>query len=207
MRKIEYKKDYKELYLPPQTPTVLEVPTMNFFMIDGKGDPNAPEFGETMQALYSLSYGIRMMPKSGMTPEGYYEYTVFPLEGVWDLESDARDFTVLDKSKLVYTVMIRQPDFVTESLAEEILFQTRKKKPNPALERVRFGAMTDGLAVQMMHIGSYDDEPASFARMEDFCAQNGYRRIEYVHREIYLNDPRKTAPDKLKTVLRFRVGK
>lgn len=103
--------------------------------------------------------------------------------------------------------MIRQPEFVTDQLAAEILEKTKKKKPNPALDRVRFGCIEEGICIQMMHMGSYDDEPASFARMESFCLENGFKRIEHTHREIYLSDPRKTEAHKLKTVLRFKAEK
>ncbi len=202
--KVDYKKDYKELYLPPTKPVLLTVPKIQFFMLSGKGDPNGPEFAEVIQALYSLSFGIKMLPKSGSAPEGYHDYTVFPLEGVWDLET-APTGPVLDKSALVYTVMIRQPEFVTPELAEDVQVKTMKKKSNPMLERVQFGSCEEGLCVQMMHIGAFDDEPASFAQMADFCAQNGLRRIGHAHREIYLSDPRKTAAEKLKTVLRYQV--
>lgn len=205
MNKVEYKKDYKELYLPGANPAAITVPKMQFFMLDGKGDPNQAGFDLEIQALYSLSYGIRMLPKSGSTPPGYVEYTVFPLEGVWDLAEAARNLKEWDKSQLVYTIMIRQPDFVTEELAREVLEKTKEKKPNQALSRVRFGAVEEGLCVQMMHTGNYDDEPASFARMDEFCRQNGYRRLELTHREIYISDPRKVAPDKRKTVLRYQV--
>ncbi|AOT71551.1 GyrI-like domain-containing protein [Geosporobacter ferrireducens] len=206
-RKVDYKKTYKEFYLPPQKPVMTNIPEMKFFMIDGKGDPNGEAFGEVVQALYSLAYGVKMMPKSGVTPGGYYEYTVFPLEGVWNMDSGAKDFSLLDKDKFIYTVMIRQPEFVTDQLAIEMIEKTKKKKPNPVLDNVCFGSIEEALCVQMMHVGSYDEEPVSFAKMEEFCIENGYKRIGHAHREIYLSDPRKTEVSKLKTVLRFRVEK
>ncbi len=176
-------------------------------MPDGHGNPNGDAFADAVGVLYALSYAIKMMPKKGVTPEGYYEYSVFPLEGVWDLAEEARGLDKLDKDKLIYTLMIRQPDFVTDDLAQAVIEQTKKKKPNPLLDKVRFTELEEGLCVQMLHIGSYDDEPHSFAKMEQYCDLNGLKRLSKIHREIYLSDARKTVPDKLKTVLRFNVDK
>jgi hypothetical protein len=203
--KYEWKKEEKQLYLPKNKPEVIEVPSMKFFMLAGKGNPNEIAFAEVIGVLYSLSYAVKMMPKSGITPEGYFDYTVFPLEGVWDLEEEARAAEKLDKDKLIYTLMIRQPCFVTEELAQAVIESTKKKKPHDLLRNVRFESIENGLCVQMMHIGSYDDEPASFRLMEEFCNSNGLKRIEKIHREIYISDFRKTQPEKLKTVLRFSV--
>jgi hypothetical protein len=203
--KYEWKKEEKQLYLPKNKPELIEVPSMKFFMIDGKGNPNDEAFAEVIGVLYSLSYGVKMMPKSGITPEGYFDYTVFPLEGVWDLEEEARTAEKLDKDKLIYTLMIRQPGFVTEELAKIVIENTKKKKPHELLQKVRYESIEEGLCVQMMHIGSYDDEPASFAMMEEFCRSNSLIRKSMVHREIYISDFRKTEPEKLKTVLRFSV--
>jgi len=196
-KKIDYKKDYKHLYLPKAVP---EIP---FFMVNGSGDPNGEQFAKLTEALYSLSYAVRMSYKSDDVPAGYYEYTVFPLEGVWDLLDYSKPST--DKSNFKYTIMIRQPDFVTEETFKRFLEQTKKKKQNPYLDHVRFEHVEEGLCCQMMHLGSFDNEPESFARMEAFCAENGYIRTSKIHREIYLSDPRKTEPAKLKTVLRFPV--
>ena len=202
---VDYKKDFKDLYLPPADPVILEVPQAPYIMLDGSGDPNGPQFTVQTEALYAVSYAVKMSYRSGDPPAGYYDYKVFPLEGVWDLVDYARPAT--DKRNFKYTIMIRQPDFLTEELFQRFLEQTMRKKPNPYLDGLRFGLQEDGLSCQMMHIGSYDDEPASFARMEAHCARLGYERASKAHREIYLSDPRKTAPSKLKTVLRFRVRK
>ena len=202
-KKVDYKKDFKHLYLPKTSPEVIEVPSMSFLMINGLGDPNGEDFAKATEALYSLSYAVRMSYKKDVVPVGYYEYTVFPLEGVWDLLDYSKPAT--KKSNLKYTIMIRQPDFLTEDLFELFLEQTKKKKPNPFLDNVRFEDMEDGLCCQMMHLGSYDDEPESFARMEKFCLERGYDRASKLHREIYLSDPRKSEPSKQKTVLRFSV--
>jgi hypothetical protein len=203
--KYEWKKEEKQLYLPKNKPELIEVPSSKFFMINGKGNPNDEAFAEVIGVLYSLSYAVKMIPKSGITPDGYFDYTVFPLEGVWDLEVEARAAEKLDKDKLIYTLMIRQPSFVTEELAKIAIENTKKKKPHNLLQNVQFGSIEDGLCVQMMHIGSYDNEPASFSLMEEFCHNNGLKRIGKTHREIYISDFRKTQPDKLKTILRIKV--
>jgi len=155
--------------------------------------------------LYSLAYAVKMMPKSGEAAEGYFDYTVFPLEGIWDIDVSEGAGEVLDKDKLIYTIMIRQPEFVDAGLAKKVLDQVKKKKYNSLLEKVRFGELEDGTCVQMMHLGSYDGEPASFRLMEMFCEENGLARTEMRHREIYISDVRKTEPSKLKTVLRIKV--
>lgn len=201
--KVEYKKTYKHIYVPKTSPVIIDVPKMPYIMISGTGDPNNEEFSKATEALYSLSYAVKMSCKGSEVPEGYYEYTVFPLEGVWDLIDKSKPVT--DKSNYKYTIMIRQPDFLTNELFAKFVDQTKKKKPNPYLEKAVFGDMTDGLSCQMMHIGSYDDEPDSFAKMASFCEDNGYIRTSKIHREIYLSDPRKTDVKKLKTVLRYPV--
>jgi hypothetical protein len=205
--KYEWKKNDKALYLPKNHPEVLTIPPMKFFMLKGKGNPNNESFSETIGVLYSLSYGIKMMPKKGKTPEGYFEYTVFPLEGVWDLAEEARGLKILDKDSLIYTIMIRQPEFVTDELAQIVIENTKLKKPHPLLDSVQFGSIDDGLCVQMLHCGSYDNETESFNKMEDFCKDNNLSRLSKIHREIYISDFRKTEPEKLKTVLRFKVEK
>ncbi len=146
-----------------------------------------------------------MSYKSDDVPASYYEYTVFPLEGVWDLLDRSKPAT--DKSNLKYKIMIRQPDFLTEPMFERFLEQTKKKKPNPFLGQVRFERISDGLSCQMMHLGSFDDEPQSFARMEMYCEEQSFIRTSLLHREIYLSDPRRVEPAKMKTVLRFPVRK
>lgn len=205
--KYEWKKDEKNLYLPKQNPTLVTVPKQKFFMVSGKGNPNNnEEFAEKIGVLYSLSYAVRMMPKSGFTPEGYFEYTVYPLEGVWDLTEEGIKSDTLNKDEFLYTIMIRQPDFVNEEVVQRAFHVTNKKKPSLYLKDVVFDSMEDGLCVQMMHIGSFDDEPRSFQLMKDFVAENNLERTTMKHREIYLSDFRKTQPEKLKTVLRYKVN-
>ncbi|SFB46454.1 hypothetical protein SAMN05216312_1099 [Cohnella sp. OV330] len=203
--KIDYKKHDKALYLPKGEPVILDVPAMPFAAIDGEGDPNRPAFALETAALYALSYAVKMSYKGSDAPEGYYDYTVYPLEGVWGLVDLTRPAT--DKSNWKYTIMIRQPDFLTEEGFRYFVEKTAAKKPNPQLARLKFVTIEDGPSCQMMHTGSFEDEPASFAKMEAFCAEAGYRRASKLHREIYLSDPRRTATEKLRTVLRFAVAK
>lgn len=203
--KYEWRKQEKSLYLPKSIPELVTVPSQQFLMIDGKGNPNDADFSERVGVLYSLAYAIRMMPKKGYTPEGYFEYTVYPLEGLWDLTDEGKQQSALNKDELVYTIMIRQPDFVTDEVFKQALEITLKKKPHPLLDEVRFETMEDGPSVQLLHLGSYDTESESFAKMKAFIKDNGYQIKSLRHREIYISDPRKTALEKLKTVLRYQV--
>lgn len=205
--KHDWKKSEKQFYAPKTEPVKLTIPAMNFFTIKGEGNPNNPEFSEYISVLYALSYGVKMSPKQGFAPDNYFEYSVYPLEGVWDITDEAkqRKMEKLDKDALVFNLMIRQPEFVTPEFAAEVIERVSKKKPHPLLSRVRFETITEGDSVQMLHIGSYDDEPASFDRMEAFAESNGLKRLSKIHREIYLSDARKTSPEKLRTILRFGV--
>lgn len=205
MSKYEWKKQDKELYLPKNTPSVIEVPKIKYFTIEGSGNPNGDNFEKAVETLYALSYAIRMMPKKGITPEGYYEYTVFPLEGFWDLDEEGRKLDYLDKSHFVYKLMIRQPDFINDELYSYALKTVGQNKPSLCLDTVSFEEIEEGLCVQMMHFGSYDDESQSFALMEKYCDMNNLARAAKTHKEIYISDPRRTSPEKLKTVLRFVV--
>lgn len=206
--KKEWRKEEKEYYLSKNKPALIDIPTMNFFVIDGKGDPNtSKEFSDAIEALYSLSYTVKTLPKKGITPKGYYDYTVYPLEGKWSFSTPPKDNEKLDKNNFVYSLMIRQPDFVDETLAKEIIEKTKFKKELKILEKVRFETFTEGLSVQMMHIGSYDEEKKSFLEMEKFCQDNNLTRISFEHREIYLSDPRKVEENKRRTLLRFQVKK
>ena len=201
--KIDYKKDFKDLYLPKNSPCIIEVPSISYAVIDGEGDPNGEEFATATAALYSFSYAAKMSYKSKEIPEGFYDYVVFPLEGVWDLIDKTKSSA--DKSNYAYSIMIRQPDFLTSELFKRFVTETKKKKPNDYLDKIKYATLTEGLCCQMLHLGSYDDEPASFKMMEQFCVDNGYERSSRKHREIYLSDPHKSESDKLKTVLRFNV--
>ena len=203
--KFEWKKQEKDLYLPKEKPELITVPLQKFFMISGKGNPNDEEFSEKIGVLYSLAYAVRMMPKHGYTPDGYYEYTVYPLEGVWDLTEEGKQSNTLNKDELIYNIMIRQPDFVTQEVVKKAFEHVRKKKNHLFLDDVIFDTVEDGLSVQMMHIGSYDDEPKSFKQMKEFVKENNLEITTLRHREIYISDARKCEKFKLKTVLRYMV--
>ncbi len=203
--KYEWRKQEKDLYLPKQKPELVTVPEQKFITVKGKGNPNSEEFSKRVEVLYSLAYAIRMMPKQGYTPEGYFEYTVYPLEGLWDLTEEGRKLDTLDKDELLYTIMIRQPDFVTKEIVDRAFESVRKKKPNPLLDKVSFDTIKDGLSVQILHIGSYDDEPQSFKKLKEYIKENHLEIATLRHREIYLSDARKVEPANLKTVLRYKV--
>lgn len=203
--KYEWRKTEKAFYLPKEKgPVRIDVPPMNFFVVDGAGSPADEAFQARVGLLNTLSYTIRMMPKSGWTPPGYQEYTVFPLEGVWRMDTDAwKPGSGLDKSKLRYRLMIRQPWFVTPDVVARAKESARKKVPAELLDLASFEAFTDGRSVQMLHVGPYDTEPETFAAMNSFLNEHGLVRTEQTHREIYLSDPRKVSPEKNRTVLRF----
>lgn len=204
--KFEWKKHEKELYFPANQPTLITVPKQHFFMISGKGNPNDADFAARVGVLYALSYAVRMMPKQGITPEGYVEYTVYPLEGVWDISEQGRQSSTLDKNELLYTIMIRQPSFVTNEIANVAFSHVQRKKPHLAyLSEASFSALEDGLSVQMLHTGSYDEEPESFAKMDDYLSAHHLTRRALTHREIYLADARKAEQKSLQTVLRYQV--
>lgn len=208
--KHEWRRSEKRYYLPETRPELIKLPEFRYFSIEGAGDPNDPSFAEYIGVLYALSYAVKMSPKKGMAPEQYFDYTIYPLEGVWDLTEAGRQTykgSSIDKDELLFRLMIRQPEFVSEAFALQVLEQTRQQKPHPLLEKVKFETITEGDCIQMLHLGSYDTEPESFKLMESFAVENGYRRSSKTHKEIYLSDARKTAPEKLKTVLRFCISK
>ncbi len=202
--KYEWRMTEKAFYLPKEKgPHRIDVPEMKFFAVEGAGSPADGEFQARVGLLYALSYAVRMMPKSGWTPPGYQEYTVFPLEGVWTLDTDAWRGGALDKTKLRYKLMIRQPRFVTPDVAARAMESARKKVPADLLDRTSFESFSDGPSVQMVHVGAYDTEPETFAAMDDYMKEHGLVRTERAHREIYLSDPRKVSPEKNRTLLRF----
>lgn len=202
--KQDWKKSHKDLYGIKTQPILLNVPTQRFIMIDGEGNPNAADFSERVGALYSLAYAIKMGYKKTAAGREIDDFAVYPLEGVWRQKTQAEQGT-LDKDSLAYTVMIAQPDFVTPEMWQDALEKIRIKKPNPLYEEVRFGSMSDGKCVNILHVGTFDDEPRSFAEMDRFCLEHGLRRSSDIHREIYLSNANRTAPEKLKTILRYVV--
>lgn len=195
--KHEWRRHEKALYGAGKTPGLVDVPAQKFIVISGRGDPNGEDFSARISALYPLAYALRSVFKARDE-----DYAVYPLEGLW---SGAVQGGAVVKSELEYELMIRQPDAATEDEFSEALDRTRRRKPSPLLDEVRFEAITDGRCVQMLHTGPYDDEPASFALMADFAAANGLERAGTGHREIYLNDAKRTEPAKLRTILRFSV--
>jgi hypothetical protein len=184
---------------------LLNVPKQKFFCIKGSGNPNNEDFSQRVGVLYSLAYAVRMMPKNGYTPDGYFEYTVYPLEGLWDLTKEGKMQDKLNKDELIYKVMIRQPDFVSNEVIEKAFEIANKKKPHPLLKEVYFDEIEDGLSVQIMHNGSYDTEGESFDKMKKFIQEKDLEIKTLIHREIYLSDARKVDKDKLKTILRYKV--
>lgn len=209
MQKYEWRKQEKAIYLPKAKPEIIDVPTFQFITIEGEGNPNSPHFSEYIGVLYSLAYAIKMTLKKAETakPDSYVDFTVYPLEGVWDINEAAKQHFdgTINKDDLVFKLMIRQPDFVSEAFCLEMFDWVKTKKPHELLPKVKFEKITDGRSIQMLHIGSYDNETASFDEMEAFALANNLQRASKIHREIYLSDFRKVAAEKLKTVLRFHV--
>ena len=203
MSKIDFKKDLKHLYQPSAKKfEVVDVPPMNFLMIDGHGDPNtAQEYQDAVEALYAVAYALKFRSKK----EKGMDYVVPPLEGLWWVEN-MEEFSTEDKSAWNWTMMIMQPESVTQEMFEAALEQVEKKKSLSALSKLRLDTYHEGLAVQIMHIGPYSAEAPTVARMHAFIDENGYE-LAGKHHEIYLSDPRRVAPEKLKTVLRQPVRK
>lgn len=210
MEKLDYKKQFKELYQPPTKPTIIDVPEMIFFAVNGTGDPNtSPDYKEAMEILYGLSFTVKMSKMNGTQPEGYFDYVVAPLEGLWRQEGICGiDFS--RKDSFIWTSMIRQPEFVTDAVFESAKAALSKKKPHLDLSKARLMRFTEGLCVQIMHKGIYDDEPESVEKMHRFAEENGYAEDfseSRLHHEIYLSDPRKCVPERLKTVIRHPIIK
>ncbi len=205
MAKIDYKKDFKDLYLPKSTPMEIDVPKMNFIMVDGAGDPNGGEYQLAVPLLYSLAFTIKM---KGKDAPGYTDFAVFPLEGLWWCTKPPFDFDRREDWR--WTSMLRQPDFVTPELFRWAVEQASAKKPEIDYAKARFESFTEGLCVQMMHIGPYATEPETVEKMHAFMALNGLKDetgLTRKHHEIYLGDPRRAAPEKWKTVLRHPVAR
>ncbi len=198
MEKFEWKKAYKRLYSPPSQPVVVEVPPLHFLMIDGHGDPNKEKsYQEAVETLFSLSYALKFAVKK----EQGIDYRVFPLEGIWWVK-DMRRFTTDDKTSWDWTMMIAQPEAIREEWIESAKEQVLKKRSDlGAIEKVRFEVYSEGLSVQLMHIGPYSAEGPNVARIHSYIYENGYE-ISGKHHEIYLSDVRRSAPEKLKTVIR-----
>jgi hypothetical protein len=205
MPKIDFKKDLNYLYQPsPGEFVVVNVPPMQFLMIDGHGDPNTSrEYKDAVEALYAVAYKLKFASKKLLERD----YVVPPLEGLWWAE-DMEAFTIRrDKSAWDWTMMIMQPEWVTRAMFEETIIQVAKQKDLPALSTLRIQMVHEGLSVQILHIGSYDDEGPILHRMHhEFIPENAYA-VAGRHHEVYLSDPRRVPPEKLRTVLRQPVQK
>lgn len=200
--KYEWKKNEKNLYGVKQKPQFIEVPTAYYIMIKGEGNPNESDFSNRVSALYSLAYGIKMLFKNMEKEElEYSDFTVFPLEGIWE-KSDDEEF---DKNKLKYTIMIKQPYFITKEIFDLAFEKVKKKKPNELYDEVSFDCIESKKAIQILHIGSFDTEIESFEKLDNFANEMNLERSEKLHTEIYLNNKNRTAEDKLKTILRYNV--
>lgn len=204
----DFKKEYKEFYMPPRKPGIVNIPKMNYIAVRGTGDPNSEtgEYKESIGLLYAVAFTIKMSKLGSHRMAGYFDYVVPPLEGFWRQEgSDSIDYS--HKEKFHFISAIRLPDFVTvDEFNWAVGEAARKKKLD--LSKVEFFTYDEGLCVQCMHIGPYDDEPKTIEAMHEHAAQNGCVpdiRAERMHHEIYLSDPRKCAPERLKTVVRHPV--
>ena len=206
----DYKKEYKEYYLPKNKPSIIKIPKMNYIAVKGQGNPNEEnsEYKKSIELLYTVAFTIKMSYKTNYKIKGYFEYVVPPLEGFWYQEgSDKIDYTKKENFKFIS--VIRLPDFVTEEDFKWAIEEAIKKK-NKDYSKVEFLTYDEGLCVQCMHIGSYDNEPATIELMENFAKKEGYKidiTEERLHHEIYLSDPRRCQTEKLKTVLRHPIKK
>ena len=206
----DFKKEFKEFYLPPKKPAVVTVPPMQFIAVRGAGDPNEPDgaYQRVLGLLYGIAYTIKMSKMGDHRIDGYFDFTVPPLEGLWQQDGSA-DGTIDNtrKDAFQWISMIRMPDFVTAADLEWARAEAAAKKKNDYSD-VEYFRYDEGLCVQCMHIGSYDSEPETIAEMHAFMQKNGLEpdfSAVRRHHEIYLNDARRTAPEKLKTVIRIPV--
>lgn len=199
MSKLDFKKELKELYRPSaKAVSVVDVPTMNFLMVDGCGDPgSSQEFANAMETLYPMAFTLKFMSKLGQQA---HDFVVPPLEGLWWAD-DMSAFVERRRDEWKWTLMIMQPDFITRPMYKEALEKVRKKKAPRLLDRLRLESFAEGESVQILHIGSFDEEGPNVRRLHDKIEELG-KTHAHKHHEIYLSDPRKTAPEKLRTVLR-----
>lgn len=208
MEKIDFKKVYKQFYMPKKIPTIIDVPTFNYIAIEGKGNPNEQdgEYQEALQLLYAIVFTIKMSKMGEHKLDDYYEYVMPPLEGLWWMPGkEGIDYQ--NKQDFHFVSMIAQPDFVDEEVFVWACEEVEKKKGLDT-SKAKFISMNEGCCVTCMHLGSYDDEPATLDQMHKFADEMGYEfdlSDERKHHEIYLSDPRKGNPEKLKTVIRVPI--
>lgn len=206
----DFKKEYKEFYLPKEKPQIVTVPKANYIAVRGQGNPNEADgaYQKAVGVLYAIAYTLKMSYKTGYKMEGFYEYVVPPLEGFWWQDGvDGIDYS--DKSTFHWISVIRLPEFVSKADFEWAVKQAEQKKKMD-LSSAEYMTIDEGLCVQIMHIGPFDEEPATVERMDRYLAENGYENdltSERLHHEIYLSDARKVAPEKWKTVIRHPVRK
>ena len=207
---LDYKKEYKEYYLPPRKPEIVTIPKMNFIAVRGKGNPNIEggEYQKAISILYPVAYTLKMSPKSGKLTEGFFDYVVPPLEGLW-WQDGIEGFDCYKKDLFYWISMIRLPDFFTNEDVEWAKNEVLRKKKIDA-SSLEFFPFEEGLSVQMMHMGSFDSETESVKLMDEFIEKEGYKNdfsSQRLHHEIYLSDFRKTSQEKLKTVIRHPIIK
>ena len=206
----DFKKEYKEFYLPKNKPEIVTVPKAKFITVRGKGDPNEVDgaYQRALNVLYAVAYTLKMSYKTDYKIEGFFEYVVPPLEGFW-WQDGVNGVNYSDKSSFNWISAIRLPDFISQKDFDWAV-ETATKKKKLDCSSAKFETIDEGLCVQMMHLGSYDDELASVKLMDEFVAKNGYindMNGKRLHHEIYLSDPRKAAPEKWKTVIRHPIKK
>lgn len=199
MEKLDFKKKLKPLYQPSAKEVEqVYVPTMNYLMADGEGDPNtSPAFAAIVEALFSLSYTLKFMVKKGVRA---IDYSVMPLEGLWWAD-DMSAFSTADKSRWKWTLMIMQPDFISKEMVDAAIAEVKEKKNPAALSKVRFETLAEGSAAQIMHIGPFSEESPNIERVHQFIESSGHNRVGK-HHEIYMSDIRKMPPSKWKTIIR-----
>ncbi|MCM1333623.1 MAG: GyrI-like domain-containing protein [Bacteroides sp.] len=206
----DYKKEYKEYYMPPKTPTIVTIPPMNYIAVRGRGDPNSEdgEYKRSIGLLYGIAFTIKMSKKGDHRIEGYFDYVVPPLEGFW-WQDGAKNIDYLHKENFRWLSLIRLPDFVGKADFDWAVEEATQKKKTD-FSKAEFLRYDEGLCVQCMHIGSYDDEPETVRLMNEFAEREGYApdiSDKRFHHEIYLSDARRVAPEKLKTVIRHPIKK
>jgi hypothetical protein len=205
--KLDWRKSEKALFAPSTEPSEIVVPTQHLLSVQGEGSPDDPAFKAAIEILYSLSYALKFAPRKGVVIDNYVEYAVYPLEGLWDLKPEAYGKAQWDRADLRYTLSIRQPEFITTAHLEAVIPGLRKKNPHLDYALVSLTTVESTHCVHVMHQGPFADEPATFERMAQYCDEHGLERVGKTHREIYLSDFTKTAPQNLKTILRIAVKK
>ena len=218
MKAFDYKKEYKDLYMPKPTPVLYEIPEMKFVSVQGYGDPNEENgaYHDALQLLYGISFTIKMSPKNAVNIDGYFPYTVPPLEGLWwMLDQSMPNFdSTSTKKDFQWISMIRLPEFVTEDVFHWACEQFQKKHPEVDISKASYMVLHEGLCAQMMHLGSYDQEAITIQQLHTFIQQQGYvcdydgfysTNQHRRHHEIYLSDPRRSKPENLKTVIRLPI--